>query len=136
MELCEGLPYQIPHHRSVSHIHFIKGQSQTFCGPTPRQDRSSQHRLSAIHVLLQLLLLLNLRLGIFLRPLDQLIFTFGAPVHQRPLEELLHVLPPDLAGSCAQKPSADVVLRMRGFVPALPEQRFPVFLVEQCWMLC
>lgn len=131
-----GVPYQIPHDRPVAHVHFVNRQTQALGRPATRRNRPAQHRLNAVDILVQLLFLLDLGLRILLRPSYQLILALSTPVHKRPLKELLHVLPPHLARPRAQKPPADIVLGMRDPVPALPEQRFPVFFLEQRRVLC
>ncbi len=81
----------------MAHVDLINGQPQALRRPTAWRNRAAEHRLDAIYILLQLLLFLDLGLRIFLRPPDELIFSLGPSVHERPLVELLHIVSAHLA---------------------------------------
>lgn len=115
----------------MPHAHLINREPQTLGGASPRQQRAAQHRLHALHIVPQLLLLGNLHLGLLLRPAHQLVLALPAATQQRPLEELAHILLPHLARPGAQEPAAEIVLGMRHLVPALPEQRLALLLLQQ-----
>ena len=119
----------------MAHVDLVDGQTQALCRPAARQEWPAQHGFHPVNVFLQLSLLLNLGLRVFLRPSYQLILTLRPSVQQRPLEKLLHVLPPHLACPCAQKPSADIVLWMRYLIPKLPEKGLALLLGQQRRML-
>ena len=120
----------------MGHVDLVDSQAQALCAAHARRQLPPKHRLYAIRILVELVVL---SIGFFrvrLPPLPPLLVALRAAVQQRPREELAHILASYLARSRAQKPPADVVLGVRDLIPASPEKLLPLLLLEGRRVLC
>lgn len=114
----------------MRHVDLVDSQAQALCAAHARRQLPLQHRLYAICILVQLVVLSIGFCWVRLSPLPPLFVALSAAVQQRPRKELAHILASYFAWSRAQKPPADVVLGVRDLIPASPEEFLPLLLLE------
>jgi hypothetical protein len=120
----------------MRHVDGVHGQSHALHVASSRRKRAPKQRLDAVDVAVQLLFFLPALFRPLLHPLDFIILRLFPAVHQRPFIELAHIVPLHFARTCAQKPPAKEVLWIWHFVPAFPEQFFPLLLVQRGRVVC
>jgi hypothetical protein len=120
----------------MRHLHLINGQAQALCIAPTRLELPPQHRLNAVCVFIQLVLLLLTLFRVLKSPLPPLLVVFCAPIQRRPRKKFAHILPFNLPGPRTQEPPADIILGVRYLVPASPEELLPLLLARRGWVSC